>query len=112
MKRKKKTFKWDLSPGLSVTAVKSSTTCADPLPIRTLAAHQLDRFLLAHSGSVVGVHEAVQVGAAGPADGGRLPNDGAADGHGVNLKKSGHVELAQTFMVLRDYAEARLCRIA
>ena len=80
--------------------------------IRTLAAHQLHRFLLAHSGSVVGVHEAVQVGAAGPADGGRLPNDGAADGHGVNLKKSGHVELAQTFMVLRDYAEGRLCRIA
>ena len=79
---------------------------------KTLAAHQLHRFLLAHSGSVVGVHEAVQVGAAGPADGGRLPNDGAADGHGVNLKKSGHVELAQTFMVLRHYAEGRLCRIA
>ena len=47
---------------------------------------QLDAFLLVHSLAVVGVHEAVQVGAAGAADGGSLANESATDWDGVDLK--------------------------
>ena len=47
---------------------------------------ELDALLLVHSLAVVGVHEAVQVGAAGTADGGGLADESATDGDGVDLK--------------------------
>ena len=50
-----------------------------------MSRYQLNALFLAHARPVVGVHEAVQVGAARAPNRSRLPHDGATDRNGVNL---------------------------
>ena len=52
-----------------------------------MSRYQLNALFLAHAGPVVGVHEAVQVGAARASNRSRLPHDGATDRNGVNLNR-------------------------
>ena len=47
--------------------------------------HQLDTFLLAHTLTVVSIHESIEVCAARTTNGSRLADKGSTDGYGVDL---------------------------